>query len=515
MALQDIANRLPTTNQIAALAGTSGAPGSGNKFVTDSDPRLSGVGGGGSGGGADRYCLQFVPGQSWGDGAGTSDHHVYHGIFLNPSQTLGACWWEAIINASDVNPGYVIVINFGGSHPILLGTTGGNGRVGISGNFHTSGANQSFGSAFTGQSIDTFPINTWHHIAVGWDGSARAFVYLDGILTDIAPVVAREAGTTPGDLGLWIGASREHNGFSGKVLRVRGFEGNTPFSGNTFPQAFTPQLTFPGTVFVGTSAVKAAFCADYSKVADTIIDYSAGFNGRKHDGYRAMYELQNVTASKLPQWVLANFAEPAFSGTPETPTAGALLFDDFAQPDETFLWRSGENTANTAHIRQSRSGNNVTARTWHGDVGALATVGVLQGAACPLAQDAWNNPNLSVALANVTTNNHSVTVTQRGGAGVYVYVRWTNSGNWIRVYAKGAECSVTRYTNGSPNSPQQPPAISNTLWTDLTATANGGNITITCGGMTHTFADTMTGTEVGFGLSACQRAERIVAMPPA
>jgi hypothetical protein len=46
---KDVDANLPTTAQKAALAGTNGAPGAGNKYVTDTDPRL--VGGGGGGGG--------------------------------------------------------------------------------------------------------------------------------------------------------------------------------------------------------------------------------------------------------------------------------------------------------------------------------------------------------------------------------------------------------------------------------------------------------------------------------
>lgn len=38
-------SRFPTASEKAALAGTNGSPGSGNKYVTDSDPRLSSTGG--------------------------------------------------------------------------------------------------------------------------------------------------------------------------------------------------------------------------------------------------------------------------------------------------------------------------------------------------------------------------------------------------------------------------------------------------------------------------------------
>lgn len=38
-------SRFPTAGEKAALAGTTGAPGAGNKYVTDTDPRLASTGG--------------------------------------------------------------------------------------------------------------------------------------------------------------------------------------------------------------------------------------------------------------------------------------------------------------------------------------------------------------------------------------------------------------------------------------------------------------------------------------
>ena len=38
-------NRYPSVDEKAALAGTSGTPGTSNPYITDDDPRLTGTGG--------------------------------------------------------------------------------------------------------------------------------------------------------------------------------------------------------------------------------------------------------------------------------------------------------------------------------------------------------------------------------------------------------------------------------------------------------------------------------------
>ena len=516
MALQDITNRLPTTSQIAALAGSYGTPSSANKFVTQSDPILSGIGSGGDSG-ISVYALAFNPRKP-----AAEDSSVYCGVFYTAGQPLNICWWEAWLRprnaTTGVGVGYAIVVDHSADHPIMFGFTApSSGKMNVAGNMLKAGNQNNFGS------IDSVDSGTWHHVGVGHrDGTV--FVYLDGVLTDVKTITGGRNAPTGAQLYrmLYIGASNEHNGFHGAVKEVRGFEGKTFCAGDVFPQSFKPERGFPRTVETGEDVfVKADFLMDFSRKADLIQDLSDGYNGRRHDGQRAINREQVLDETILPQWIDAAFQKPAFQGNAETPTAGALLFDEFGQDNETRAWNSDQPNAagqvETPRIKQSKSGNGVAARTWTGELsgGTIAEIGVIEGAAVSLSQAAYNSPNLAKAWADVGTANHAVTATQRGNAGLSVYVRHTDGGNFIRVDAIGSNCTVTRYVNGSPASPAQPGAIGNALWTDLTVSASGGNVTISCGGMTHTFADTLAGTKIGMGLGALQRVERIVAMPPA
>ena len=442
----------------------------------------------------DRYALKFQRDQPWQ--GGVADHHVYHGQFYTPGQILGVCWWEAWV-APTHGAQYFIAMNYGGGHPILIGFSGAtSGKLGISGNMKEGENFNSFGS------IDFVDPDTWHHVAVGYDGQ-NAFVYLDGILTDRRPVTRRVVGTAPNENKFWVGSSRDHNGFNGKILRIRGFEGATPFAGNLFPMAFTPQLFFTSTVDVGpTSVLAASFATDYSRVSDILYDYSNGYNGHRHDGYRAMFENQQVPEERLPQWVLANFAKPTFQGTPEPIPAGAILFDDFSQANETYAWSSSE-PSQSPRIRRARTG-----QPWLGDLAGNAEVGVIEGAACPLSNDVRNG---SPAQAEVGSANHQVSVTQRGAYGAQVYVRYADPSNFLLVSAVGRTATITKYVGGNMIPVAQPPEINDPNWTNMTVTAEGGSIRIQMSGLDYSFAENnLSGTKIGFLLTALQRVDRIL-----
>lgn len=440
----------------------------------------------------DLYSLYFNKNRPFN--AGFADHNVFHGLLYTSGQVLGKCFWQGWV-CPDYGAQYFLAMGFGGSHPLLLGFNGAtSGKLLVSGNVYNGSSNVSF----TG--VDGVNPGTWHHVAVIFDTVSNTInAYLDGVLTArVAFTGTRQAGTLEPDLGAWVGASNEHAGFQGKVLRISGFETDIPF--NSPPAAFQPEKAFSSSVNVGTTQVKAVFACDYSKPSDVLIDYSLGFNGSTHSGVRTLAGYQNVDPAKLPQWVPALFAAPAFQGTISTPDPAAVIHDFFERDNETFAWGGGE-TANYPYV-----GNG-----WLGDSGAnpgFPDIGILEGAACAVHADINNN---AYTYRSAGKANYTITVKRKGTGAIAILFRRAasnSSANQIVISLSSTtalyvrtEAGVTTFTGGG--------SISNTAWTEAVVTVNGTSISCTVGGSTFPLTESVltTGQFVGFGVTGIARVD--------
>lgn len=449
-------------------------------------------------------ALEFTPNQVWN--AGFIGHNAYHGQFWDESDTPGNCFWEAWVTA-EYTATYVIAGGNGGSHPVLFGFDGASsGKLKLSGNVYDGSSNISF------TSVDSIDPGTWHHIAMGVDHTANfIYVYLDGVLTNrVSFTGTRTVGGSSADLGLMIGGN-DHASHKGKILRVRGFENQIPFNGSAFPNAFHPEKVFNSTRPDSTTEFAAQFVADYSTKNEALIDYSSGYNGTTHSGKRAIGSEGMHTGSdaKLPQWVLAEFEKPEYTGTPESIPASAIIFDDFSRDNETFAWAGAEDTE-YPYVGTARTG-----QAWIGTSGGAPAgqpdVGILEGSAVSLDVAIANG---SATWIDANATNYVVTIDRLGSEGIGVIVRRADANNYALVSISSTACEVyENVAGGGLGIVDTLTAPTDPAWTRATVTLAGTAITvaITGGGGGSTALDAaLTGELVGFSVAGLARVRRFL-----
>lgn len=426
----------------------------------------------------------------------TKAHHVDHGAFWLPGVDYSTFYWDMLVcpwMASGT--GYIISAGYGGAHNLLLGFTASGGKFAVTGNIWDGAATKSFASSAK------FDLNTWHHIAVCWDGS-EIVVYVDGVVEGVTAYVAATRSTPANtDSVLFVGGS-DHLMGSFDLAWIRGFEGTLPGVPNA---SYAPlrATTWPRVAFnnSGSTIIKAQFAADYTQTCAVINDLSDGLDGVRHPGvraiginvggfqgsYPAVFTYQDE--ADLPQWVSATYEPPVSTVTPTIPPT-AKVYDSFLNRQSSPFWSN-------SYTLGSTEGGTLGVLPWTMSDGMY---GISSGSVFPVTTS-----TSEFALIDTSTQTQDIRIT-REGRRIAIIARYTDANNHIQALF---------YDSGGTSALQLDKTVSGVTTTlfsgnvgnfdaDIRVTVSGTTVTVYMGGSqvtAQTSSPLPTGTKAGFGLS--------------
>ncbi len=399
----------------------------------------------------------------------TKGHHVNHGIFWKPGVNHRSFFWEAWVKPY-AGAQYVISDGYGGAHALLFGFGGGATRLALTGNFWSNETNStiSFGTD------ETVPVNQWSHIAVGWDG-AVIVTYINGVPSGIMRYNGKRSTPVGSGSGVLFVGGSDHSNFSGKIARIRGFEGNIPL--DSLLSSFTPEKYFRSSYLKSNGEiVTASFLVDYSTQSKTYPDLSMGFNGANHIGVLSkdidvgVFGRKPDFSNDLPIWTAETITPPTFTASAESVPSGAIVYDSFNRQD-TFWSNAGLGTA---------VGFTATGRVKRRWVGTYIHQWGIAG------ERAFNSGNsITPIYVETGTSNMDVRVSRTYGSfssgSVGLVYRYQDDDNYGQFYASGANVYLIEKVNG--DYVIQTTGVQPSNWTLLRVVANGNSITAYCDGV--------------------------------
>ncbi|HRJ90425.1 MAG TPA: hypothetical protein PLX39_17245 [Pyrinomonadaceae bacterium] len=449
----------------------------------------------------------------WGDWCLSFDdaknHHVNCGVRWLPNTDYYSCFYEAWVYVLD-GAEYVFSDGYGGAHNLLFGPSASGGRWALTGNFANGVNNNTYGS------FDTFATGEWRHIAVSYSQTEnRVVAYVDGVPCGIITYTGsvRNTLSNAGTGILFIGGS-DHSNYKGYIKCARGYEFATgaysiPYAAFNTPKnntAFRPEKQFRGTLKNANGLITPSFLMDFSNpTLGTIADFAGQNHGKRacnlggttHDlgtwhGLGVFNDTEsNYAESNLPQWIRANFAQPAYSGNaPGTIPAGALLFDDFRRQDVTFCW----STAPTISPGAARTGQTPVMAV--GNVGIFNECMVDCGNTLQTIRWECGASNQDVTLTRPAPSAYSQATETFG-----LLARYTDDSNYLWAYCSGGNWNVVKRVAGSNTNIANGSLGGLGSYTSIRFVANGNNgymyINGTQVGGTINIASTGSGTKAG------------------
>lgn len=444
------------------------------------------------------YAVKFTPAQVWH--GGTIDHNLFFDKFFTPSAVLGNCHWEfQFISYTTNTQGVICDVGHGGNHPVLLESIGNTTDQHLFGNMYNGSTN------IDASGIDNYKNNALHYGAYRVVGQYLC-IYLDGILTAKTLFTgSRTVGGNALDGILYLGASGEHQGFSGEILRARGFEVTNghglPFGNSVIPQCFTPQKVFGDTW----DGVESVFNWDGTKPSNKAVDTSSGYNGVKHSGFGSIGTgSQILDGAALPAHVLRAFEYPTYQGTPLTIPVDAEFFDDFSDDNQTQFTKSGVGAyAPSISNRDVRLGSN-----WLSTSPSYTTsnIGILEGRACSVEGDI-NAAASAVQRLGASSPNYRIDIDFDESTGGSIFVRrdtQTSPANQLQISLGTSilfvvtKAGVTTFEDGG---------VISGSYTSAYVECSGSTVTVHAGASTvpRTDSGLASGTYWGMALGALQR----------
>lgn len=474
--------------------------------ITDAFETGSGGGGGGggfpvAGGIGTGYALLFNP---YGPPAPSQGQNVNCGVFWEPGETnLGSMWWEYWSrpqNGGGAN--YVVSDGDGGAHAALLGWQTDASNASVTGNIW----NDAGAAVVSFSSQDTVPVDTLHHVAIGFVQGVGLYVYLDGVFSGFTAYTGNRGA---GSGVLYVGGSNHANLF-GYIFRLRAYDGYLPFLDGVPANYFSPDWFFRDTIMnTDGTFVSSSFLMDLTVPGVMIPDQSSGYGGRKHNGILAWetnttgtYKTQmyrDDDPGALAQFAVCPFERPAYAGAAPSATPGtALLFDEFRRQDSTPAWDMNP----SVEARTSPTG-----QLWSGNMAIIG--GKLWG---------WTNSTSQVEISHVQPN---IDITfENGSAAAYpiVYVRKTDDNNYLAVniqnFGGPQRAVLTEVIGGVGTQLAVSADLGSNSWNSWRIVANGANVNVERNGASVIAGATTTkldGIIAAMGVEPRARMQKIVA----
>lgn len=425
-------------------------------------------------------------------GAGQG-HNVNHGRIYNEGDGEEEFVWGAwIYPYGQAEGGYILSESATGGHRILFGTVG-EGQIYLTGNIYP-GSGDINDATFA--SMDAMRANSWHYVAVTWDGAAF-WVYMDGV---VSQKKAYAGARGYGNGFMYVGGS-DHNNYKGLVRQIEGFEGNFGYLGASRPNIFRPNLNLAANEIADTLA-DPNFLWDYTKPSWIIPNLGTGLDGRMGNGVRSVGALgttdQNAPEEYLPQWVETTFEQTPYDGTITPTPVGALLFDAFERTDRNQIWQNSVDLT---------LGVAPTGQTWSCSV----STGIINTAATTM-----DGSGETVCDASVGQSDMDVTITRNtAGANPTLILRYVNASNFISAVTVGTDLYLSKKVAGVDTAIDFETLVP-ANWSTIRVKVVGNNYTVYTDGvsrLTATDAALNTATRAGFIAPILSRVENITVIP--
>lgn len=438
-----------------------------------------------------------------------------HGVALGNNM-----WWEAWITRHSIrSTGYLISDGYGGAHALLWGLNTGNIWKGGS---YTS---------FTYR--DYIAYGTIHHNAVtmgsAFDGTDVIATYINGCCVGITPMAGtRTTPTAGGAEGVMVVGGSDHLNGSYTLYQMRAYDQKNLLGANKAGKNFAPSRRFGNR---STASLDPAnlpdFLVDCTKQQLLIADHSNGYDSGggfriRHPGWKDTgvwdFDINRCKAyNDFAKWTFVDKYHPwttlsapvhpddVLTWTPPSPPVGAVVYDTFTRPEQTFAWR----TAPTLGSTESGSAGVKTWQqsAWGGDslnYGGCAW-GILNNKAVCLDDD----PR-SIAWVDSGIANQKVSAVRWLSADAYCSIalafRVVDASNFLIASFEAASLSQGRFEIGKVVSGTYTQLWQGSLeaigsWTTLTVNANGTSISLYADAtLKQTITDSTHQSATGAGL---------------